>query len=81
MGARMTKEEAIELLKTAPRDDKPSRINRSLTRKQSTEIIERAIMAASPRMFQADGVTLDLLFEKRVNQVVHDRKRISPFFV
>lgn len=77
----MTRDEAIELLKTAPRDDEPSRINRSMTRKQATEIIERAIIGNSPRMYQADGVTLDLMFEKRVNQVVHDRKRISPHFV
>lgn len=77
----MTYEEAIELLKTAPRDSKPSRLNRGLTRKQSTEIVERAILGKSPRIFQRDGVTLDLLFEKRVNQVTHDRKRISPYFV
>lgn len=77
----MTYEQAVELLKTAPRDDKPSRLNRGLTRKQSTEIVERAILGKSPRIFQRDGVTLDLLIEKRVNQVVNDRKRISPFFI
>jgi hypothetical protein len=58
-----------------------SRLNRGLTRKQSTEIVEKAILAASPGIFQRDGVTLDLLFEKRVNQVVNDRKRISPHFI
>lgn len=76
----MTYEDAIELLKAAPRDDKPSRLNNVLTRRQATEIIEKAILEKSPRIFQRDGVTLDLLFEKRVHQVVNDQKRVGPNF-
>lgn len=68
----MTIEEAKTMLKFAPRDEQRSAINRGLTRKQSTEIIERAINSPTPSMMMRDGVHLDLLFEKRVLQVTQD---------
>ena len=67
----MKKEEALELLETAPRDDQFSRVNTNLTRKQSTEIVEGAIET------YRDGQTLTSLTEKRVWQVTKDRKRPS----
>ena len=62
----MTKDEAIEMLKTAPRDDKPSKLNPSLTRRQAAEIVEKGIKAYKKE-------TLDPLFEKRVYQVCHNQ--------
>ena len=65
----MTKAEAFDLMELAPNDDKPSRINPSLTRADAVRIVRAGIHDDSvPNPF--DG-----LMEKRVWQVVHDRKR------
>jgi len=64
----MTKAEAFDLMELAPNDDKPSRINPSLTRADAVKIVMAGIHDAIPNPF--DG-----LMEKRVWQVVHDRKR------
>ncbi len=65
----MTKEEALELLATAPADDKPSRVNRSLTRAQGVGIVTRAIKSYD------NGQEIPSLMEKRVWQVVKNQKR------
>ena len=41
----MTKNEAIELLKTAPRNSTPSRLNPVLSQAQAVEIVEKGIVA------------------------------------
>ena len=64
----MTKTQALELLKTAPRNSTPSRVNPSFTTAQATEIVESAIDDSR------DG-TLSKLMEKRVWQVVKNQKR------
>ena len=64
----MTKEQAMELLRDAPRDSRPSRVNPSLTRLQVVEIVEESIK------IKEDGYKLDRLFEKRVYQVCRDQK-------
>jgi len=65
----MKKAEAFELLDMAPNDSKPSRINPGLTRADAVMIVRAGVAHCSvPDPF--DG-----LFEKRVWQVVHDRKR------
>lgn len=68
----MTISEAKTLLMFAPRDDQRSAINNGLTRRQAVEIIERAVNNASPSIMMADGISLDLLFQKRVLQVSQD---------
>jgi len=65
----MTKEEAIKLLGDAPADEKPSRINKSLTRKQSVKIIVDGVNTFK------DGSVLSELYVKRVHQVCQDRIR------
>ena len=65
----MTKADAFDLLMIAPNDDKPSRINPSLTRADAVKIVTAAI--ASMRTCDP----FDGLMEKRVWQCVHDRRR------
>lgn len=65
----MTKEEALELLKDAPYDDKPSRLNPILTQKQAVDIVLKPIEKMKT------GEVLDWIFEKRVYQVTRDQKR------
>ena len=65
----MTKEEALKLLEDAPADDKPSRINKSLTRAQGVKIIIDGV-----KTFK-DGAVLSELYVKRVHQVCQDRVR------
>jgi hypothetical protein len=64
----MTKAEALELLKNAPRDNKPSKVNPSLTRNISVRIIENGVMN------RPEGDLPDI-YEKRVWQVVKDQRR------
>jgi len=65
----MLKSEAFNLIDIAPCDEKPSRINPALTRADAVGIVRAGIGSpAVPDPF--DG-----LMEKRVWQVVHDRKR------
>ncbi len=66
---KMTREEALEMLAGAPRDEKPSRINRSLSRNQSVAIVEKYIMPLE------EGEIVGDLIAKRVLQVTQDRKR------
>ena len=64
----MTKQEALELLKSAPTDEQPSRVNPYLTRQQCVDIVRGAIEGAK------DG-PITSMSEKRVWQVVKDQKR------
>ena len=63
----MTKEEALELLETAPADSQPSKINPSLTRAQGVDIVRGGVEASSD--------PLPPLMEKRVWQVVKNQRR------
>jgi hypothetical protein len=66
----MTKQEALEMMKVAPRDEfKRSKINAGLTQKQALEIIERGVMSLP------DDKPLDAMYEKRVHQVCKNQKR------
>jgi len=68
-GWGVTKTEAFDLIDMAPNDSKPSRINPALTRADAVRIVRAGIGCPTvPDPF--DG-----LMEKRVWQVVHDRKR------
>jgi len=60
----MIKEDALELLKTAPRTDKPCRINHGLTEAQAVGIVEACVMKV------ADGGVLYDILEKRVRQML-----------
>jgi len=65
----MTKAEANKMLDTAPADTKPSRINPALTRAEAVQIVRAGINCETvPDPFSG-------LMEKRVWQVVYDRKR------
>ena len=64
----MTKEEGIKLLSTAPKDDKPSRLNPSLTRQQGFDIVEKYLLGLP------EGAVLPHLMEKRVHQIARDQK-------
>ncbi|MHB1098332.1 MAG: hypothetical protein ACYCZR_02140 [Burkholderiales bacterium] len=68
--------EAIILLKgKAVRDDKPSKVNPSLTRKMVVEIIERPLLEGSAsRIVMQNGTTLTDMYEKRVWQAVKDQR-------
>jgi len=64
----MTKSRAFDLIDMAPNDNKPSRINAALTRADVVRIVRAGIGCPTvPDPF--DG-----LMEKRVWQVVKDRK-------
>ena len=65
----MTKEEALKLLNDAPADDKPSKINKALTRKQVVKIVTDGIE------IMQDGERVSEIFVKRVHQVCQDRQR------
>jgi uncharacterized coiled-coil protein SlyX len=60
----MTKEEALALLQSASRTDKPCSINRNLTESQAVGIIEACVVKV------ADGGTLHNILEKRVRQML-----------
>ncbi len=65
----MTKKEANEMLDRSPSDEKRSRINPALTRAEAVKIVKAGINCeTTPDPF--DG-----LMEKRVWQVLKDRKR------
>jgi hypothetical protein len=68
--ATMTKQEALEMLKTAPRDSKPAKINPSITRAQAVEIVENWLN------MHPDG-KIDPLLKTRVLQVCRNMKRIK----
>ena len=68
----MTAKEAKELLKKAPMLEEPSKVNRTLTQRQVTEIITKGI-ATKP-----DDEILSHLYEKRVYQAI--RNQIKPRF-
>ena len=64
----MTKSRALDLLDTAPSDNKPSRINAALTRADVVRIVRDGIGCPTvPDPFEG-------LIEKRVWQAVKDRK-------
>ena len=66
----MTKEEALKLLDTAPMSlTKASRINPIFTQADVVDIVYKGIMT------YPDGKILPEIIEKRVKQVVQDRKR------
>ncbi|MGO9479065.1 MAG: hypothetical protein ACLPYZ_12855 [Limisphaerales bacterium] len=64
----MKMHEAAAMLQKAPRDEKPSRVNKSLTREQAVKIVTSAL----PMNPEED---LSYLIEKRVHQVCQDRIR------
>jgi len=66
----MTKQEALEMLKSAPRDNKPAKINPVLTRAQAVEIVENGLKE------QPEG-KINPLYEKRVLQVCGNKKRVK----
>jgi hypothetical protein len=68
-GGRMTKGEALLMLKSAPRSGKPSKVNRSLTEQQSVNIVETYVLSLSA------GTVLDDITEKRVYQVSKNQRR------
>lgn len=65
----MTKEEALELLKNATRDESPARVNKIFTRRKFVEFMEECISAKD------DEYTLIPIFELRVWQAVKNQKR------
>lgn len=65
----MTKAEAFKLLGDAPADDKPSKVNKALTRYQAVMVMFGGIEKMS------DDEVLSELFVKRVHQVCQDRVR------
>ena len=66
----MTKEEALEWLKTAPQDEyTPSRVNPGFPQVIAVKIIREGIESFP------DGSKLNKLFEKRVWQVVKNQVR------
>ena len=64
----MTKDEALELLETAPTGNMPSKLNPGMTQAQAVKII-RAGVEDSP-----EGKLMSLM-EKRVWQVVKNQRR------
>ncbi len=69
----MTKEEALELLETAPQDEYiPSRVNLGLSQAMAVNIVRNGIEEFP------DGTKLSRLFEKRVWQVA--KNQVGPRF-
>ena len=66
----MTKEEALELLLTAPLGDEPSAVNPQLTMTHAVKIVTNGT-----RECKCNRVHLSALSEKRVWQVVKNQKR------
>ena len=64
----MTKEEALEMLKVAPRGGKPSKVNPSLTQAQAVDLVEGWLKN------KPDGEKIDRIFEKRVYQVARNQR-------
>ena len=73
----MKLKEAIELLDKAPNDNKPSRINPSLTQAQAVLIVRNAVATLGRPKDNPCGPDddIDPLMEKRVYQVTRDQKR------
>jgi len=65
----MTKEKALELLATAPADNTPSRVNKSLTTAQGVSIVTAAVKTYD------DNEEIPALTEKRVWQMVKNQRR------
>lgn len=65
----MTKSEALKLLDTAPTDDSPAAVNKSLTKTQAVEILRKGLA------LKDEGYVLDDLYEKRVWQAVKNQVR------
>lgn len=64
----MNKEEALRMLKTAPRGSQPSKVNSALTQTQVVDLVECGVESLY------DGTVLESLFMKRVLQVCQNRK-------
>ena len=69
----MTVTEALELLKTAPKSEKPSRLNPSLTQNQGLDIIRKGVESYGEK--HGKDFILSSLYEKRVYQIVRNQKR------
>ena len=65
----MTKEEGLELLKSAPTGSELSRINKGISLDQAKGIVYDALVA------HKDGEVLQNIIEKRVWQITKNRKR------
>ena len=66
--------EAMVMLNNAPYDDKPSKVNPNLTRKQVVDIMKAPLMSGSKRGIKQNG-ELDDLLTKRVWQAYKDQRR------
>lgn len=64
----MTKEQAMEMLKSAPRGDTPSKVNKELTKTMVVDIVEKWVAS------QPDGTVLEDLFVKRVRQATQNTR-------
>lgn len=72
----MTKPEALKLLESAPCSEiLLSKVNKNFTQAQAVDIVRRGIL--SQYIINEDTVQLDWLTEKRVWQVVKNRKRVK----
>jgi hypothetical protein len=66
----LTKEQALEMLKTAPRSrDKKSRVNSSFSQAQVVALVKAAVDKLEP------GQSLDNLTERRVYQAARNQLR------
>ena len=72
----MNIDEAEKLLAIAPRDDRQSRINPALTRRQATEIIEKGLTGLEGRARWGNR-EFDRLRELRIYQAACDLRRPS----
>jgi len=63
----MTKDEALKLLETAPRGDRPSRVNPGLSLTQGVEIVIAGVKDSRDPLIP--------LMEKRVWQIVKNQRR------
>ena len=72
----VTVDEAEKLLAIAPRDDRPSRINPQLTRREAVDIIEKGLVGIEGRARMGDR-HFDRLRELRIYQAACDMRRPS----
>jgi hypothetical protein len=65
----MTYKQAAALMATAPSDNRPSRVNKSISRSEAVDIVNRCLTMANPE------ATLPDWLAKRVLQVSQDKMR------
>ena len=67
----MTKDEALKLLRKAPRDEMPSKVIVGLTRREVTNMVAREVQA------WPDDEPLAHPLIRRLHQAVKDNQRVS----